>query len=161
MNNGILGNGWDWVSIAIGILSIWNLGTFVHVLTTLPKRRMDLLEGFVSGTDAGVWEERVSAALFPLETKLSWIRHLAGIATMLGLLGTVLGISEAFSALQAAGTVSLDAFAGGIRLALVTTILGLTVAIPSLLGYQYLKHRLLDLERDALSWTKIPPGETK
>ncbi|TGK03960.1 MotA/TolQ/ExbB proton channel family protein [Leptospira semungkisensis] len=158
MNSGNFLQGLDWVSTLIGLLSIWNLGTFLHVLTVLPKRRKALLSEFIAQKDPSIWEEKLSAALFPIETKLSWIKHLASIATMLGLLGTVLGISEAFSSLQAAGTVSLDAFAGGIKLALLTTILGLSVAIPSLFAYQFLKHRVLDLEREALSWLKIPPA---
>ncbi|EPG66054.1 MotA/TolQ/ExbB proton channel family protein [Leptospira wolffii] len=151
--------GLDWVSLLICLLSVWNLGTFLHVWTILPKRRRSLLVSFLEEPGPDVWEEKISAILFPIETKISWIKHLAGISTMLGLLGTVLGISEAFSSLQAAGTVSLDAFAGGIRLALVTTILGLSVAIPSLFAFQFLKHRLLDLQREALSWPKIPPAE--
>ncbi|TGK20005.1 MotA/TolQ/ExbB proton channel family protein [Leptospira fluminis] len=150
-------NGWDWVSTLIGMLSVWNLGTFFHVITSVPKFKKELLSEFSSEIDSGIWEEKVSAKLFLLETRLVWVRHLAGIATMLGLLGTVLGISEAFSSLQAAGTVSLDAFAGGIRLALVTTIFGLSVAIPSLWAFQFLKNRILGLEREALSWPKIPP----
>ncbi|TGK01873.1 MotA/TolQ/ExbB proton channel family protein [Leptospira langatensis] len=153
-------HGWDWVSTLIGLLSVWNLGTFLHVWSILPKRRKSLLTDFLETKDVSIWEEKLSAVLFPIETKLSWIKHLASIATMLGLLGTVLGISEAFSSLQAAGTVSLDAFAGGIKLALVTTILGLSVAIPSLFAYQFLKHRVLDLEREALSWLKIPPTDS-
>ncbi|TGL58791.1 MotA/TolQ/ExbB proton channel family protein [Leptospira sarikeiensis] len=149
--------GLDWVSGLILILSIWNLGTFIHVWTILPKRKDSLKQDFLSENNPSIWEEKLSEVLFPIETKLSWMKHLAGISTMLGLLGTVLGISKAFSSLQEAGTVSLDAFAGGIQLALVTTILGLFVAIPSLFGFQFLKHRLLDLEREALSWLKIPP----
>ncbi|PJZ70916.1 TolQ transporter [Leptospira perolatii] len=148
-----------WVSVLILILSVWNLGTFLHIWSVLPKRRKDLLEQFSSQIDPEIWAEKLTLILFPLETRLAWIKHLAGISTMLGLLGTVLGISEAFSTLQEAGTVSLDAFAGGIRLALVTTILGLAVAIPSLFAYQFLKHRVLDLEREVLSWTKIPPSK--
>jgi biopolymer transport protein ExbB/TolQ len=149
--------GFDWVSSLIALVSVWNLGTFLHVWTILPKRKKSLLVSFLEEQNPDIWEEKLSSVLFPIETKISWIKHLASISTMLGLLGTVLGISEAFSSLQAAGTVSLDAFAGGIRLALVTTIFGLFVAIPSLFGYQFLKHRLLDLEREAMSWLKIPP----
>lgn len=149
--------GFDWVSSLIILLSVWNLGTFIHVWSILPKRKESLKQNFLTENNPSIWEEKLSEVLFPIETKLSWMKHLAGISTMLGLLGTVLGISEAFSSLQEAGTVSLDAFAGGIKLALVTTILGLFVAIPSLFGFQFLKHRLLDLEREALSWLKIPP----
>lgn len=159
MNGSLTLFGLDWVSVLICLLSVWNLGSFLHVWTILPKRRKSLLVSFLEETDPSIWEEKLSAVLFPIETRISWIKHLAGISTMLGLLGTVLGISEAFSSLQAAGTVSLDAFAGGIRLALVTTIFGLFVAIPSLFAYQFLKHRLLDLQREALSWLRIPPKD--
>lgn len=84
-------------------------------------------------------EEFFRREFFVPETMISWIRNLAGIATMLGLLGTVIGISVAFEEMKNAGTVSLEIFSEGIRLALNTTIQGLCVAIPSVLGFQYLK----------------------
>ncbi|NCS93620.1 MAG: MotA/TolQ/ExbB proton channel family protein [Leptospira sp.] len=81
----------------------------------------------------------------PILRNSSWISNLASIATLLGLLGTVLGIQESFIAMQALGKTTLDIFAGGVSRALSTTILGLCIAIPSYLLNQLLKSELLQL----------------
>lgn len=81
----------------------------------------------------------------PILRNSSWISNLASIATLLGLLGTVLGIQESFTAMQALGKTTLDIFAGGVSRALSTTILGLCIAIPSYLLNQLLKSELLQL----------------
>ncbi|EMF84418.1 transporter, MotA/TolQ/ExbB proton channel family protein [Leptospira weilii serovar Topaz str. LT2116] len=99
-------------------------------------------------------EEFFRREFFVPETMTSWIRNLAGIATMLGLLGTVIGISVAFEEMKNAGTVSLEIFSEGIRLALNTTIQGLCVAIPSVLGFQYLKIILHKTEIELKSSTE-------
>ncbi|TGM03701.1 MotA/TolQ/ExbB proton channel family protein [Leptospira barantonii] len=142
-----------WVSILILIVSFINLGLFIRVLTFLPVLKRKLLFRLQGGDENGNKheqnphlkffledsEEFFTREFFGPETMIAWIRNLAGIATMLGLLGTVIGISVAFEEMKNAGTVSLEIFSEGIRLALNTTIQGLCVAIPSVLGFQYLK----------------------
>ncbi|WP_036095604.1 MotA/TolQ/ExbB proton channel family protein [Leptospira weilii] len=142
-----------WVSILILIVSCINLGLFIRVRTFLPilKRKILFrLQGNDPNGNKGKLnpdlkfiledpEEFFQREFFVPETMISWIRNLAGIATMLGLLGTVIGISVAFEEMKNAGTVSLEIFSEGIRLALNTTIQGLCVAIPSVLVFQYLK----------------------
>lgn len=68
-----------------------------------------------------------------LEKNLSWISLFIAIAPMLGFLGTVIGMIQAFDAIEQAGTVSATIVAGGIKVALITTVFGLIVAI--ILGY--------------------------
>lgn len=71
------------------------------------------------------------------------INLVASIAPMLGLLGTVVGMVGAFDAIQAAeGPVRPDALAGSISQALITTVLGLIVAIPCTAAYTYLRTRI-------------------
>jgi len=71
------------------------------------------------------------------------INLIAAIAPMLGLLGTVIGMVGAFDAIQAAeGPVRPDALAGNISQALITTVLGLIVAIPATAAYTYLRNRI-------------------
>ena len=70
-----------------------------------------------------------------LERGQLWIRLLAAIAPMLGLLGTVTGMIATFQMLAIFGTGDPVTMAGGISQALVTTLLGLTVAIPLLFGH--------------------------
>jgi len=67
-----------------------------------------------------------------LENRHEAIAVLAGIAPLLGLLGTVLGMIETFQVLAAFGTGNARALAGGISVALVTTQTGLLIAIPGL-----------------------------
>jgi biopolymer transport protein ExbB len=66
----------------------------------------------------------------------------------LGLLGTVVGVMITFAAIAAAGDVNVNAIAPGIAAALVATVAGLGVAIPSLFGYNYLASRIKDLSTD-------------
>lgn len=79
---------------------------------------------------------------------------IATVAPIVGLLGTVVGMIEAFHALAFAGSVIDPALlAGGISKALVNTATGLCVALPSLAAYHFFKYRItaysIDLERQA------------
>jgi len=73
-----------------------------------------------------------------LERGLSWITLFISIAPMLGFLGTVIGMIQAFDSIQEAGDVSPTLVAGGIKVALITTVAGLIVAIILQLFYNYL-----------------------
>lgn len=64
-----------------------------------------------------------------MEKGVSWITLFIALAPMLGFLGTVLGMIEAFDSIQAAGSIEPSAMAGGIKTALITTVAGLIVAI--------------------------------
>jgi len=64
-----------------------------------------------------------------LEKNLSWISLFIALAPMLGFLGTVIGMIGAFDAIEAAGDISANIVAGGIKVALLTTVAGLVVAI--------------------------------
>lgn len=66
----------------------------------------------------------------------------------LGLLGTVVGVMITFAAIAAAGDVNVNAIAPGIAAALVATVAGLGVAIPSLFGYNYLMTKIKGLSAD-------------
>ena len=77
-----------------------------------------------------------------LEQGLSWISLFIAIAPMLGFLGTVIGMIQAFDAIQLAGDVSPQLVAGGIKVALITTLFGLIVAIILQLFYNYLLSKI-------------------
>jgi biopolymer transport protein ExbB len=66
----------------------------------------------------------------------------------LGLLGTVIGVMITFAAIAAAGDVNVNAIAPGIAAALLATVAGLSVAIPSLFGYNYLASRIKTITSD-------------
>ncbi len=72
-----------------------------------------------------------------LEKGLSWISLMIGLAPMLGFMGTVIGMIGAFDSIQSMGTISPAAVAGGIKVALITTVSGLIVAMILQVFYNY------------------------
>ena len=77
-----------------------------------------------------------------LEKGLSWIQLFIAVAPMLGFLGTVLGMIKAFDDIQAAGDISPNVVAGGMKVALITTVGGLVVAIILQFFYNFLLSRI-------------------
>jgi Biopolymer transport proteins len=77
-----------------------------------------------------------------MENGLSWIQLFIAIAPMLGFLGTVIGMVEAFDAIEQAGDISPAIVAGGMKVALITTIGGLVVAIILQVFYNYLLSKI-------------------
>lgn len=77
-----------------------------------------------------------------LEKNLSWISLFIALAPMLGFLGTVIGMIQAFDAIEQAGTVSATIVAGGIKVALITTVFGLVVAIILQVFYNYILSKI-------------------
>jgi biopolymer transport protein ExbB len=73
-----------------------------------------------------------------LEKGLSWISLFIALAPMLGFMGTVIGMIGAFDAIEAAGDISPSLVAGGIKVALLTTVFGLIVAMILQVFYNYL-----------------------
>ena len=72
-----------------------------------------------------------------LEKGLSWIALFIALAPMLGFMGTVIGMIAAFDAIEVAGDISPALVAGGIKVALITTVSGLVVAIILQIFYNY------------------------
>ena len=73
-----------------------------------------------------------------LEKNLSWITLFIAIAPSLGFLGTIIGMIEAFDKIQQVGDISATVVAGGIKVALLTTLLGLIIAVVLQLFYNYI-----------------------
>jgi len=94
-----------------------------------------------------------------LERNLSWVGLFIGLAPMLGFMGTVIGMIEAFDRIQQAGDISATIVAGGIKVALITTVAGLIVAIILQLFYNYILARIEalvgDLEDSSISMLDI------
>ncbi len=85
-----------------------------------------------------------SEALSALESQITWLATIAAVAPFIGLLGTVMGIVDAFHGLGTQGAATLRAVAPGISEALITTAAGLIVAIPAVIGYNQLSARIKD-----------------
>lgn len=71
-----------------------------------------------------------------------WLAIVAVVAPLLGLLGTVLGVMNAFLGIQTTGSANIAAVAPGIAEALITTAFGLVAAIPAAVAYNYYANRL-------------------
>jgi biopolymer transport protein ExbB len=91
-----------------------------------------------------------------LERYLNSLGTIAAISPLLGLLGTVIGMVKVFAAITVYGVGNPGVLAGGISEALITTAAGLTVAIPSLIGYRYLRGRVdglvIQMEKEAMKF---------
>jgi biopolymer transport protein ExbB len=98
-----------------------------------------------------------------LERYLNTLGTIAAISPLLGLLGTVLGMIKIFTAINVAGLGNQAVLAGGIAEALITTVAGLSVAIPSIMFYRYFRGRVDELvvymEQQALKMVEILHGE--
>jgi biopolymer transport protein ExbB len=77
-----------------------------------------------------------------LERGLSWIALFIALAPMLGFMGTVIGMIAAFDAIEIAGDISPSLVAGGIKVALITTVFGLIVAIILQIFYNYCVNKI-------------------
>ncbi len=91
--------------------------------------------------------------LSKLESGLVVLATLTNIAPLLGFLGTVVGMIIAFQSIEAAGEVEATLVAGGIKVALLTTAAGLTIAIPMSIFHNYFVARIdglvIDMEESA------------
>lgn len=73
-----------------------------------------------------------------LEKNVSWVSLFIALAPMLGFMGTVIGMIDAFDSIQSAGDISPTVVAGGIKVALLTTVFGLVVGIILQIFYNYI-----------------------
>lgn len=134
---------------------------FADIFTTLKTKTLEVLEKnhffihkkessvpltsvYLSRADIEFIESHLQTTIInqkeQLEKNLFILSTITTLAPFLGLLGTVWGILVTFSGLQASGSFSSNnMILGGLSTALVTTVLGLLIAIPSLISYSYLK----------------------
>jgi len=108
-----------------------------------PLGRVMAIYGDNTETDIETLELKLDEAILresaPLETGLSFIKVLYVVAPLLGLLGTVVGMIATFQMITLFGTGDPRMMAGGISTALVTTVLGLVVAIPLTIFHAFLQ----------------------
>lgn len=99
-----------------------------------------------------VVEKRIASAggvqMSLMENNLSWIALFIAMAPSLGFLGTVIGMVRAFDAIEAAGDISPTIVAGGMKVALITTVGGLIVALILQVFYNYILSRIDSLSID-------------
>ena len=90
-------------------------------------------------------ETAISEQVMDLRRYLIVLATTAGVAPFVGLFGTVWGIMKAFAAMSMTGSASISSVAPGVSAALTTTVAGLAVAIPALIGYNYLMNGVRNL----------------
>jgi len=94
-----------------------------------------------------------------LERFVEGLGTIAGVSTLLGLLGTISGMIKIFSVISTQNVVNPGLLAGGISEALITTYAGLTVAIPALVMYKYLQSKadalILEMEGHSIRLVEL------
>ena len=106
-----------------------------------------------SGTKEEMNENMQKTALLEvqkLEENLTVIGSIGSVAPFIGLLGTVIGVYEAFMAIASSGTGGMAGVGQGIAQVLVATIIGLFVAIPAVIGYNLLVNRVNRFRTDII-----------
>jgi biopolymer transport protein TolQ len=108
-------------------------------------------------------ENVVAQESLKLESGLILLAIAVSGGPFLGLLGTVWGVMSTFAGIAQAGSASMQAMAPGVSAALVTTVAGLLVAIPSMFGYNWLVHnlRVLTVELDNFAQELVSKMETE
>jgi biopolymer transport protein ExbB len=119
---------------------------FNTTLNTLKENLKSLSKIQDTSLAVSVLKDEVQMKVHKLESGLNTVKIIASIAPLLGLLGTVIGILSAFKVISNSGLSDPSLFAGGIAMALLTTVAGLIVAIPHFIGYNYLVGALDDYE---------------
>jgi len=99
-------------------------------------------------------QEAANKVIHDLERYVSALGTIANLAPLLGLLGTVLGMIEIFNGILLNGTGSTNVLAGGISIALYTTVGGLVVAIPATIAHKFFQRRIdsivVNMEEEAI-----------
>ena len=108
-------------------------------------------------------ERAVSQEALRLESGLILLAIAVSGAPFLGLLGTVWGVMQTFGGIAQQGSATMSAMAPGVAAALITTVAGLLVAIPSMFGYNWLVHnlRVLTVELDNFAQEIVSKMETE
>lgn len=133
---------------------IWKLMAFQSEKKHVKTSAHEILRAIIRGNPAldsekillDLAKDKVYTFSHQLEKGLNTLKMIATISPLLGLLGTVVGVLSAFQAMAANGLSDPTIFAGGISLALVTTVGGLIVAIPHFISYNYLSGWLTSFE---------------
>lgn len=135
------------------VLKEKTLETLNKKLFFLKQNQRNSEELYLTTNDIDVLEQHVfttiSSQCKALEKHLFILSTIVTLAPFLGLLGTVWGILVTFAELQTGGAAGSNAaILGGLSTALATTVLGLVIAIPALVSYNYLRNNLKSFSSD-------------
>lgn len=138
--------------IIVYILIVLNIIGFTIILWkffTLPRKNA-LISKIKDklNNDSAIYAQ-IEYEVKKLESGLTYIKNIATIAPLLGLLGTVIGVYQSFEAITKNGLGDPSIFSNGISLALITTIAGLIVAIPHHIAYNHFISMIDEIELKA------------
>jgi flagellar motor component MotA len=135
---------WEYGGFLMWVLAAFSVAALaVCVYLAFSQRRgalVDILEDIRSAKDPQAAGTRVADRMF---ASTEWLADIAAIAPLVGLLGTVLGMFSAFGGIASdvAANAKPVVLAQGVSQAIVTTIFGLAVSIPSLAAYAFFRRR--------------------
>ena len=118
---------------------------------TLPRKNAMLkrIQERVDTKKSSSLNAQIEYEVKKLEAGLTYIKNIATIAPLLGLLGTVIGVYKSFEAITKSGLGDPTIFSNGIAVALITTMAGLIVAIPHHIAYNHFISMLDSIELKA------------
>ncbi len=123
-----------------------------EIRATLAGRRTDSTGAALTAREVelvrGTCDHALEEELLRVEKGMPFIATIVALEPMLGLLGTVWGVLDAFAEMGSAGSANLATIAPSISAALVTTVVGLLVAIPGTIFFNILNARIRDISND-------------
>ncbi|MEO6281648.1 MotA/TolQ/ExbB proton channel family protein [Roseateles sp.] len=133
-------------SLADGVRSLKEESAFRYIATTAIEASEHHEGTLIENIDHSSWVTmNVDRAVADVNTKISsglgFLATVGSTAPFIGLFGTVWGILNALTAIGLAGQASIDKVAGPVGAALIMTAIGLVVAVPAVLGYNWLVNR--------------------
>lgn len=146
-----------WILVALNVLGLSLIFWRIFIFRDFKKRLGEESRALASGLSSQfktknlldhleLVKDGITQRVHELEFGMNTIKVIATTAPLLGLLGTVIGIYEAFQVISAKGLNDPGQFAAGISYALITTIVGLIVAIPHYIAHNYLSGELDSME---------------
>ena len=120
-------------------IMLWKAFVFFLSNRNIHQMAQDIMSDLHLNKDFQIAQIQSAVALRVkrLESGLNTVKLIASISPLIGLLGTVVGILNAFDSISHLGLGDPTVFSSGISIALITTVAGLIVAIPHYIGYNY------------------------
>lgn len=127
------------IAYALIILNFIGFTIIIWKFFTLPRQNamLEKIKANIDTKEQVTLYAQIEYEVKKLETGLTYIKNIATVAPLLGLLGTVFGVFKSFEVITKEGLGDPTIFSNGISLALITTIIGLIVAIPHHVSYNH------------------------
>jgi biopolymer transport protein ExbB len=136
-----------YILIILNIIGFSLMFYKIYVLSMAKRSIESTSNGIVKNiTKKDIALNSIQTYINSLEFGLNTIKIIAVISPLIGLLGTVIGVLDAFDAISKSGLGDPTIFSSGISIALITTVAGMIVAIPHYVGYNYFIGVLDNLE---------------